>query len=88
MNDQRLNSTESRILEFFRENRGKSVSVEQIIERFYDGREQPEGARGSVLAFMRYFRLKCAANGLERIERTSRLGAGGSAEYRLVERDE
>ncbi len=78
-----FNATERKIHDYMERRSGLNVDLGDIARLIYQGRKRPPHWRGSCAAIMRTFILKNMAKGGEAVTRTSRLGRGGAAVYRM-----
>lgn len=62
----------------------RPLSLEEIADAIYEGRERPEHWRSSASAIMRYLRMKTNSD-KRRVVRTSGLGAGVKGEYTIAD---
>lgn len=76
-----LNNSERALYSFIK--RKGEVTIDQLVAFFYKGRKKPKHANGSMAAMMRTLILKCKATRIKGIKRSSSLGRGSTATYKM-----
>lgn len=81
-----LTKSETDLYEYISSSR-KDVPIADLVKLFYRGRTNPKHSNGSMAAMMRTLMLKVEVLGLPQLVRTTRLGAGSTAAYRVKARE-
>ena len=77
-----LNQSEHALYNHIRKST-RDVPINDLVAMFYKDRRKPKHPNGSIAAMMRILILKIDVLGLPRLRRTSRLGTGSPATYRV-----
>jgi len=83
---QTLKEIEKRLIAFFESHVGQSVATETLADVIYEGREKPKHWRNATLARVRNLKFKTDYTGSVTIERTTRLGPGAPAIFKIIRR--
>jgi len=78
----KLSKTEQRLYDYVRKSK-KDVPIKDLVTMLYKDRKKPKHPTGSIAAMMRTLMLKIDVLGLPRLVRTSRLGVGSPAIYKV-----
>jgi hypothetical protein len=79
----KLSKVEQALYNYVRRS-SRDVSVEELVALTYKDRPNPKHPNGSVRAMMRNVMLKTQILNVPELVRTTRLGVGSHAKYRVV----